>query len=238
MQILLGVEIVGLGLFFKKEKVLAVSDFHIGYEEYMNKMGVLVPRFGFKELIQELEKMLKITGKLDKIIINGDLKHEFGTISDQEWRETLKVLDLLARHCNEVILIKGNHDTILGPIVSKRSVKVVDHFAFGDNYFIHGDKIPQDKDFDNARNVFIGHEHPSVALRDGARVETFKCFLKGKWNKKNLFVFPSMNMVTEGNDILREGPLTPFLKGQNLKKFRAFLIGDEVYDFGELKNIA
>ena len=140
--------------------------------------------------------------------------------------------------CNEVILVKGNHDTILGPIASKRNVKVVDSFVFSNNFFTHGDKIPKTKEFEKSKNVFIGHEHPSVSVRDGGRVETFKCFLKGKWKSKILYVIPSLNMVTEGNDILKEGPLTPFLKGVNLRKFRAFLVSDKVYDFGELRNIA
>ena len=85
-----GIEIVDLGLFFSKEKVLVISDIHVGYEEYLNKLGVLVPRFQFQELVKKLENIFKKTGKLEKIIVNGDLKHEFGTISEQEWRETLQ----------------------------------------------------------------------------------------------------------------------------------------------------
>ena len=57
------------------------------------------------------------------------MKHEFGTISEQEWRDALKLLDYFGQHCDEIILIKGNHDTILGPIAKKRNVKVLDHFV-------------------------------------------------------------------------------------------------------------
>ena len=35
------------------------------------------------------------TSKPEQVIINGDLKHEFGTISDQEWRDVLKIFDLI-----------------------------------------------------------------------------------------------------------------------------------------------
>ena len=64
-----------------------------------------------------------------EIIINGDIKHEFGTISEQEWRHTLRLLDFLSRYCDEVILIKGNHDMILGPIAKKRNVKVLEYYV-------------------------------------------------------------------------------------------------------------
>jgi len=36
------------------------------------------------------------------------------------------LLDFLGKNCDEVILVKGNHDTILGPIADKRRVRVVD----------------------------------------------------------------------------------------------------------------
>ena len=90
----------------------------------------MVPRFQFPEIIRRLDNIFeKLKGnKVDKIVINGDLKHEFGTISDQEWRHTLRLLDYLGKKCKEIILIKGNHDNILGPIANKRNVKVLEHF--------------------------------------------------------------------------------------------------------------
>src|SRR3989344_3848437 len=96
----------------------------------MNKQGLLVPRFQFEEIIKRLESIfLRLKNKsIEKIIVNGDLKHEFGTISEQEWRLTLRLLDFLGKHCKEVILIKGNHDTILGPIAEKRNVRVLGHY--------------------------------------------------------------------------------------------------------------
>ena len=247
MKIHGNIEIIDLGLLI--DKTLIISDTHIGYEEALNKQGVFVPRFQFKEVIIRLEKIFKKLGKkpIETIVINGDVKHEFGRISDQEWRHTLRLLDFLGRHCKEVILVKGNHDKILGPIAEKRKVKVVEHYFINNKksikkktiknnkiLVIHGDKIPSDDVLKETSTIIIGHEHPAVSVKEGPRVETFKAYLKGKWKNKTLIVQPSFFLVTEGSNILNEEILSPFLK-QNLKNFKAWIVADKVYEFGKLK---
>ena len=242
MKILDNIEAIDLALYL--DSTLVISDVHIGYEEALNKQGVLVPRLQFGEMVKKIEKILGSIGKVEKIIINGDLKHEFGTISEQEWRNVLKFLDLLAKHCNEVILIKGNHDMILGPIARKRNVKVVDYYFIDSKHdkknkpnnkilVTHGDKIPGKDVLQQASTIIIGHEHPAVSLKDSARIETFKCFLKGKYKGKNLIVLPSFNAVVGGTNIMRDKTLSPFLR-QNLDDFEVFAVEDKVYDFGKL----
>lgn len=274
MKVMNNIEIMDLGLYFDGN--LVFSDFHIGYEEALNKEGILVPRFQFESIIKRLDKIfLKLNKKIKRIIINGDLKHEFGTISEQEWRHTLRLLDYLLKKCDEVILIKGNHDTILGPIAEKRNVKVLDYYLIKTNenepiikkslkkqsslkkisikkeaskknkkidnktnniLVLHGNKIPDKNLLKNVSTLIIGHEHPALSLKEGPRVELFKCFLKGKYQRKNLIVQPSFNLVTEGTDIFKEELLSPFLK-QNLDGFEVFLVADKVYGFGRLKNL-
>src|SRR3989338_4277464 len=109
MKILSSIEAIDLALYADRHLIL--SDFHIGYEEALNKQGILMPRFQFKEIIERLEAIFKkLKGRrIEKIVILGDLKHEFGAISEKEWRHTLRLLDYLGQHCKEIILIKGNH---------------------------------------------------------------------------------------------------------------------------------
>src|SRR3989338_5351045 len=143
MQLLKGIHAIDLALLIGD--TLIISDVHIGFEEALNKQGMMVPRDHFPQLIRRMESIfarlqrLPTTGKTKKtkgskqqklrqIIINGDLKHEFGTISEQEWRHTLRFLDFLGKHCGKIVLIKGNHDTILGPIAKKRDIEVHDSF--------------------------------------------------------------------------------------------------------------
>ena len=234
MRILPNIEIVDLALYFNS--ILVMADVHIGYEEALNKQGIMVPRLQLGEMVKRMEKIFKLlkNKNIQRIVVNGDLKHEFGAISEQEWRNTLKFLDLLAKHCKEVILIKGNHDTILGPIAKKRDVKVLDYFSVGKILVVHGNKVPNN--IKNYNTIIIGHEHPAVSLKEGARVEQFKCFLKGKYKGKNLIVQPSFNTIIEGTDILRDEILSPFLQ-QNLDNFDVYIVEDKVYEFGKLKNL-
>ena len=167
---------------------------------------------------------------------------------------------MLATHCNDIVLVKGNHDTILGPIAKKRNVKVADYVigqSIMDKHIkensitiknnkkmkkqskvliVHGNKIPNKEVLKEVSTIIIGHEHPAVSLKEGPRVEQFKCFLKGKYQGKNLIVQPSFNCIVEGTDLLRDKILSPFLK-QNLDNFDVYVVEDKVYEFGKLRNL-
>ncbi|MCX6711545.1 MAG: phosphoesterase, partial [Candidatus Woesearchaeota archaeon] len=81
MKIYDNIEIVDLALKYKDNLIL--GDIHIGLEECINKEGVLIPRFQLEEVFSRLDKIFSKV-KVKNIIINGDIKHEFGTISRQE----------------------------------------------------------------------------------------------------------------------------------------------------------
>jgi len=236
LEILPGIQIVDLGLLIDGE-TLIISDVHVGYEEALNKQGLLVPRMQAADLRSRLQRIIA-AAKPKRIVINGDVKHEFGTISNQEWRDALMVLDFCAAVGGKVTLVKGNHDTILGPIADKRNVDLVDHLTLrnGEIYLCHGHVIPNNADFRKAKIVIIGHEHPAVTLKDNIRAEKFKCFLWGTYRGKTVIVLPSFNMVTEGTDVLREELLSPFLQ-HNLKAFEVFIAADRTYHFGKLKEV-
>jgi len=231
MKPLNGLELVDLAVFLSEPKILIIGDLHMGLEDNLVNAGVFIPKFHFKELLERIKKIVEKTSP-KTIIINGDLKHEFGKISNEEWRNVLKIIDFLSAKSN-LVLIKGNHDNILGPIARKRKVEVRDYFAYKKFYVCHGHKIPQDQNFKNSKTIIIGHEHPAITIDDSIRRETFKCFLLGKFKNKNLLVIPSFNLLTEGTNILREKLLSPFLK--KIDEFEVFVVGDKIYDFGKLR---
>lgn len=235
MEILKGIEILGKVLWMPKQKILVIADLHIGYEEALNKQGVLMPRTQFKEARKEIQELLqKVKPKI--IVINGDLKHEFGEISKQEWHETIAILDLLLEQAR-VVLIKGNHDTILEPIARKKGLEIKNFYCFdsGNICILHGNKILLDSEVHKAKMLIIAHEHPAVSLHEGSKTEQYKCFLLGKWKSKQIIIMPSFFPFLEGTDVKKERLLSPYLK--NIGDFEVFVIGDKIYKFGRLKNI-
>lgn len=234
-------EFVGKSLWFPVEKTLVIADLHIGHEEAMNKAGIFFPRIQFKEIVSDLEKIFKKTGKIKEIIINGDLKHEFGTISEQEWQETRKIIDLLQEHSEKVVLVKGNHDNILGPIAKRKGIDIRDFYIKKINNinvcFMHGDKLFPEC-LDSKVNMFVlGHRHPAVSISDKYKKERYKCFLVGKWRRKTIIILPSFFPLVEGTDIMNvEKSNLLFIPESELKKFDVYAVGDEVYDMGKLKD--
>lgn len=224
MEISEGIRIIDLCIY--ADKTLIIADVHMGFEEALNKQGYLVPVSQYKITIERLEKIFKKLKEekleVEKVIINGDLKHEFGKISETEWRNTLNLLDFLSEKCSKITLLKGNHDKVLGPIAEKRNIEIKDSEILSNIFICHGDVIPKEI---NKEIIIIGHEHPAIGLREDARIETFKCFLKGKWKNKELIVMPSFNLVREGSDMLREETLSPFLN--NLEDFEVYVINEK-----------
>ena len=204
MEISKDIEIMETSLWLKKEKILIINDLHIGYEEALHKKGILVPKFQIKEIINRMEAILnEVTPNI--IIINGDLKHEFGRVLNQEWKEVLQFLDFLSLKCQEIIIIKGNHDPIIKTIADRRNIKIVTEYQTDDILIVHGDQLVET----SAKRIIIGHEHPAITLREQGKREKFKCFLKGKWKRKELIAVPSFNPLIEGTDILKEQVLSP-----------------------------
>jgi len=234
------VKIVDLALYIPAAHALVVSDFHLGYEEAVSARGTLIPRFQFTDIMQRLDGILgQLKLPLKTVIINGDLKHEMGRISPQEWRDILKLLDYLARKAEKIVVIKGNHDTMLQPVAQKRGIELVSRFFINGILVVHGDVIDDMSTDESVKTIIIGHEHPALGLKDGARYETFKCFLKGLWKKKTLIVQPSFNPLIEGTDIRLEEFLSPYLTA--VGGFKAFVAGDipdnKILPFGKVRDL-
>src|SRR3989344_1097798 len=222
---------VDTALWFELEKVLVINDLHIGYEEVLHRKGILVPRFQLEQIMKKLKIIIEKT-KPVKIIINGDLKHEFGKVLRQEWKEVLEFLDFLLQNISEVIIIKGNHDPIIQPIADKKGIAVVNQYQVGETLIVHGDELVET----TAKRIVIGHEHPAITIREGSKWEKYKCFLKGTWKKKELIAVPSFNPLLEGSDILKEKSLSPFLK--DISTFSVYVVSKgEAFGFGKVKEM-
>jgi uncharacterized protein len=229
-----GASIVDLAL--KVDDYLIISDLHLGYEQSLNAEGIMVPRFQYPLIIGRLNEIQNRSSS-ENIVVNGDLKHEFGRITRQEWSETMEFLDYLKENFDDIVLIKGNHDNFTKFIAQKTDLEVEQSFQIGNSLVVHGDKIIEDVS-DDVETLIIGHEHPSIRLRGGERVEKIKCYLAGNYEDWNLVVMPSFNFVTEGSDILQEKPLSPYIKEIPGGDLNVYAVENfEVFPFGKIKEI-
>jgi len=230
--------------------ILVIADLHIGIEEAILREG-LAPRVQVHEMITNLNKIFdklnKQKIKLQKIIILGDLKHEHGKISDEEWRETLYFLDIISKKAKEIILIKGNHDNILGPIAYKRDLIIKPYYQYKDILFMHGHKEyktaleNKSKKTDKIKILILGHLHPAITLTDEYKKEKYKSFLVGKWKRKQVYVLPSFNPISIGYDLKIDyyHKKDFFIIPENkLKNFNVIISSQgQAYDFGKLKSL-
>lgn len=233
--------IVGLGVLVKDISSLVVADFHIGYEEALESQGVHVPALQYPVILRLLRSMIK-KSKAERLIILGDVKHEFGEALRQEWRETVDLFTEVKNEGVEVYVIRGNHDNFLIPILKKLEIPLYDPYLRIDNYlFIHGHKsLPIDAILGEITHVFMGHEHPAVVLRDelGIKVK-FKCLLKGLFEGKELIILPALSPLMPGTEVNVEDKkkfLSPILSSVDIESFRVYVIdlSAGIYDFGSL----
>ncbi len=237
-KLLHGIYAIAPAVWIEADRALIIADLHLGIEEMFNRQGVMLPRFNFAEIKKHLEEKVFPGTKPELIVINGDLKHEFGIVSEQEWSEAIDMLRFLQKHCKKLMLVRGNHDTILGPIAKWEGMSIENDGVLLPKslaFVTHGQKMPKGKEFEKAKVVVIGHDHPAITIRDKYKEEQFKCFLVGKFKGKNLIAMPSMSAASIGSDV-KEKLLSPFLH-QSLGKFRVFVSSDKTYDFGPLEGL-
>ena len=236
-----GLRAVGLGLLVEDLDALVVADLHIGYEQALEEAGVHLPPVQYRFIKSFVLRALEETG-VRKLIILGDVKHEFGSALKQEWSETLDLLSTLKERGVEAHVVRGNHDNFLIPILKRLEVPLHDPYLKEGRYlFIHGHKeMPLDAWSGGVECVVMGHEHPAVMLRDELGVSVkLKSFLVGSYGEAALVVVPALSPLMPGTEVNvpRTKFLSPLLREVDVASMRAFVVelGSGVYDFGTVE---
>jgi len=217
-------------LFLPKYGTLVIADLHIGYESSLGQKGVFLPQNSYTAMRNRIEELLRATGA-KKLAILGDLKHEFGKPSPQEWVEVKDLLETLGAMGVETHVVRGNHDNYVIAILSRYGVHLHEHFLMMDHIVLTHGHLEMDLP-ENAKVILIGHEHPAVSSLDssGARYK-FKCFLVGKYRGKRLVVLPAFSPLSAGsgiNEIDREDLLSPYLRKSDIDEFVPLAVEDGI----------
>jgi len=228
-------------VFIPEKKILVIADIHLGFEEILNKEGILVLRTQYKKIVSDLKEIFEKTGRAKEIIILGDLKHCFGKILKQEWKDVLDFIGFLEQNLEKrgkIILIKGNHDKILEGMVRKKDIKVKDFYIKDNFLFIHGHKMHDKVLIKTIKTIFLGHLHPAISIKENAKSEKYKCFLVGKYKGKETIILPSFFPLIEGSNVLNFKNNSKFkLRTENFEVYIPVEGEDKVLGFGKVKDV-
>ncbi|HHF58824.1 MAG TPA: metallophosphoesterase [Thermoplasmatales archaeon] len=212
--------------------LMVASDLHLGFEIVSAEHGVFIPRVQFNRTRKIIEESAKKSGA-GRILLLGDVKHEFSETGYHEYKEVSIMLEYLKRRFREVILVKGNHDTFIVRMTRKYGIEVYDIYNEKGYTFFHGHKDVNISDV-KSRVLIMGHEHPSISLFTDIGVrEKLKVFLYGEWKGKSVVVLPAVSYFAEGSDVNvlpKEELISPLLRKMDIDKFKVVgILEDDRY---------
>lgn len=218
--------------YFEDIRAVAISDIHMGYEDVLAKNGIFLPRVQSKIIYETIEKIIDRYNP-EKLIINGDLKHEFSHNTPQEWSDVLELLSRISRRTKPIV-VKGNHDNFIANIATKLNLEVLDIYIDGRYTFHHGHKK-----FEWSDKAVIGNEHPAIGLRDSVdSVIKLPCFLY--FRKEGLIVLPALSIYAGGSDILKNEISSPVLRKVQLKDGKVYGLWESygIIDLGTVGDLS
>lgn len=233
-------------LYHREMELLVISDLHLGLEGGMSAKGSYVPQFQLDGLLEDLDELRRRT-EATRLLLNGDLKNEFKTSLYSEKKEIEKFLEKAQDLFDEIILIRGNHDTFIESTVEDMGYELRDHFLEEKVLFTHGHISLEELEVEEEEysTVVIGHEHPALELKDEIGVkEKVNCFLYGE-NKdgKTFIVMPAFSTISNGsgvNNMPTRELLSPILRNEiNKNSMKAVAVSREagLFEFPELRKL-
>ncbi|AFD01081.1 putative ICC-like phosphoesterase [Methanocella conradii HZ254] len=223
--------------YFNEIGVCACADVHIGIEDSLVAEGFSMPLDEEGELLSRFRAVIKrFEPKI--MILNGDVLHEFGRLRRNAKKALGRIMMELHASVDEVILIEGSHDRMMGVALEGEGVRA-DSFYFKDGaLFTHGDTIPGRAKDDDVRLIVIGHDHPMLDVE----MKKEPCFLYGEkaWRGKDVLVLPAFNPLCAGTSINRLDShdfLSPFIREGDIGAYRPIIVVEgEALEFPPLKD--
>lgn len=154
-------------IYFPNEKLLAISDLHLGKAAHFRKAGLAIPTTVSKSDLLRLEHLL-LKYQPKELLINGDMFHSDYNLEIEEfakWKESFNDVKFL--------LVKGNHDKQKKEIYTDLTIEVHEPTYNSANFcFIH------DVAECNSNLYSIGgHIHPGISIFNKAKQRLkFPCF--------------------------------------------------------------
>ncbi|MBC7419185.1 MAG: ligase-associated DNA damage response endonuclease PdeM [Bdellovibrio sp.] len=177
--------------YWPKEKILGLSDVHIGKAESLQSFGIPIPSGPHLEDLANLEKLIEKT-QAKSVFVLGDWIHQKNSWSPN----ILKDLDTFFnkhKNLNWTLLI-GNHERGSIEYLKKYPFKIIeDAYAKPPFLFTHGHLQAR------AENLFQiqGHIHPVIRIKEGSTRLRLPCFVLDQ----NSLTLPSFGSLTGGYEV-------------------------------------
>lgn len=168
------------------ERVIVISDLHLGWEISLNREGFHFPT-QMKRLLKKTLMLIKMA-KPDSLIILGDLKHTISGVEIEEWKDIPEFLEALKKKVSEVTIVPGNHDGNLSLLLPEgvTQAPVTGITLWDEIGLFHGHSWPDPKLL-RCKHLIIGHIHPIISFRDpsGLRINR-QVWIKAECDGKKL----------------------------------------------------
>jgi len=208
-----------------------IADLHLGLENVMLEKGVAVPRMQIMEIVDSVRRIIEKYG-IGKIIVAGDLKHEFSRNLPYEWEDVEQFLKSLEDV--ELEVVRGNHDNYLATILARHGIELKEEIEIERWTVVHGHKEC------NKPKIIMGHEHPAVKIRFRGTIYSYHCYLKieKKQTNQDIIVLPAFSPLVPGSDVLSsEKFLSPILRDVSYDEIEIYAIEEDVVYLGKLSDL-
>lgn len=193
---------------------LVVADLHLGYEAALEYEGLSIPRVQTRKIEQYLKDVIDDV-RPSKLIVAGDLKHNFSRNLTQEWEDVERFVKLLNGRVG-LEVVKGNHDNYLGLMFGGLRIPLVSEANCSGVRILHGHKGTLTEGV-----TVMGHIHPSIRLGDGVGASLKNhCFLFEPMLK--ILVLPALSLISPGTDVIGQvwsDGVSPLLPETGLSTF-------------------
>jgi uncharacterized protein len=193
-------------------RVLAIADLHLGYAWAHRTRGQLLPIAHGEDT---LDRLATLAADYDpaEIVLLGDIVHE--AVPIEPLADALRTLH--TQFGTRLRAVTGNHDRNLLDTLRQNRIPItlLPSHTSGHHTFEHGD-LSEDEAAQTRLStlpgpLFIGHEHPVIALSDSAGSHLrAPCFLVGP----RLIVLPAFSPWAAGNEIRARRFLSAYVRAE------------------------
>ena len=182
-------------LWLDSDRVLVVSDLHLGYAWAQRQRGALLPVQPNEDTVPRLAALC-MDLRPARLVLLGDIVHRALPLPEIE--RALNDLTLATEGIGSDWVL-GNHDRNLEKLIARMGLKHTLHktLQLGAFHFTHGD-APQLPSPAAGEWLVLGHEHPAISIGDGvASHMKCPCFLASQ----NILMLPAFSPWAAGTNI-------------------------------------